>query len=93
MNSYLDTAQLSASIFTLGCQIIGIIFSFLLLIATITLLLSAFYFMLSGGREEEKDKAKKFFIYSIIGVALAVLSPSVVALIASFFGLPAPVNC
>jgi len=93
MNKYLDSSYLSASIFTIGCQIIGIIFSLLLLVATITLLLSAFYFMLSGGREEEKDKARKFFVYSIVGIVLATLSPSIVALIASFFGLPSPINC
>lgn len=90
---HIDTSYLSASILTVGCQIIGIIFSFLLLTATITLLLSAFYFMLSGGREEEKDKARKFFVYSVVGIALATLSPSIVAGIASFFGLPSPINC
>ena len=76
-----------------ACNVMGVIFSLTMLLAVVMFLLSAFSFMVSGGREEQVAVAKSRFIYTIVGVVLAVLARGIVVAISGFFGFNGALAC
>jgi len=53
-------------------------------ISVIMVLYAAFLFMTSGGNEERVKRAKKAFLWAMVGIAVALVSMGLVALIKSF---------
>ncbi len=65
---------------TVGNWMFGII----LALAVIFILYAAFLYLTSGGDEEKVGTAKKYLVYAIIAVAVAVLSKGIVMVVQSF---------
>ncbi len=94
MNGALFTpSELMAQAVMAACGIMSIMFTLILLAAVLMFLVSAFSFMVSMGREEAIAVAKRRFLYTVVGVALAVLARSVVVVISSSLGFADPVSC
>lgn len=60
----------------------GIIFS----LGILVMLYAAFLYMTSAGDDERIGKAKKSFIYGLVGIGIAILAFGIFGLIASFLG-------
>jgi hypothetical protein len=54
------------------------VLNFLGLIATITVIIAGFYLVLSLGNDDNKDRAKKIIMYTLIGLAVILLSRVIV---------------
>lgn len=79
------------------CNIIGFFNTDILPpIAVFMTLLAGFFFMLSGQDPQKATQAKKILLYSVIGVALFLMAPGIVGLIADILGATgsfAPISC
>lgn len=70
----------------MACTAMNWIFSFLIIVAVITILLAALSFLTSGGQEDKIATARRFLIYALVGVAVAILARSLVNVTGSFIG-------
>lgn len=79
------------------CNIIDFINNkFLPPIAVFMTLLAGFFFMLSGQDPQKATLAKRILLYTVIGIALFLVAPGIVALIANILGATgafSPVSC
>ncbi|MBI3671344.1 hypothetical protein HY249_00925 [Candidatus Azambacteria bacterium] len=78
-------AASNVEIFFVG--LVGWFAWFVALAAVVAGLYSGFLFITAGDDEKQIDKAKKFFIYTIIGVVVAVAAFGIVSLATSIAGL------
>lgn len=69
------------------CKISNWIFAFALAAAVIAIIFSGVSFYASGGSEQKVSQAKKFLQWALVGVAVAILSKSFIAIIGSFVGI------
>ncbi|MBU3964450.1 hypothetical protein KKE85_01520 [Patescibacteria group bacterium] len=62
-------------------NIIVYAFGFLIVISVLMLIIAAFLFITGGGNPEQTTKAKRWLIYALIGLTVAVISRGLVALV------------
>ncbi|MEA3452745.1 MAG: hypothetical protein U9Q96_00135 [Patescibacteria group bacterium] len=62
-------------------NVIDWIFGFLIVVVTGTLILSGYLFMISIGNPEGITKARRWLVYSLVGLAIAVVSRGLVAVV------------
>lgn len=74
------------------CTIAQWFFAFVLLLAIFCFLYSAFLFMTAGGNETKVSQSRRFLIYGIVGVMVAMLSRAFLFIVADFVGGTLPAN-
>jgi len=67
-------------------RIVDWLFSILLIFTAIMIVVAAFYFVTATGNPETVSKARNFVLYALIGVAVAVASRGLVALVRRIVG-------
>ncbi len=55
-------------------------------LAVIFIIYAGFLYLTSGGDEKKTETAKKYIIYAIIGIAIALLARGIVLLVRNFVG-------
>jgi hypothetical protein len=55
-------------------------------VSVIMILVGAFYYTTSGGSEDKVEKGKKYIIYAVVGIAVALLAQAIVSLTQQFVG-------
>lgn len=55
-------------------------------VSVIMILVGAFYYTTSGGSEDKVEKGKKYIIYAVAGIAVALLAQAIVSLTQRFIG-------
>jgi len=73
-------------VMTLLDRIVDWLFTILLVIAAIAIIIAAYYFVTAAGNPETVSKARNFVLYALIGVAVAVASRGLVALVRTIVG-------
>ncbi len=73
-------------VMTLLDRIVDWLFTILLVIAAIAIIIAAYYFVTAAGNPETVSKARNFVLYALIGVAVAVASRGLVALVQTIVG-------
>lgn len=61
-------------------------FSLLLILAVLFIFYSAWLYMTAGGEDEKVKAAKKNLLYAVIGIVIALLARSIIALVRNFLG-------
>ncbi len=61
-------------------------FSLILILAVLFIFYSAWLYMTAGGDPETVTKAKKNLLYAVIGIVIALLARSIIALVRNFLG-------
>ena len=61
-------------------------FSLLLILAVLFIFYSAWIYMTAGGELEAVTRAKKNLLYAVIGIVIALLARSIIALVRNFLG-------
>lgn len=69
------------------CNVTNWIFAFVLVAAVIAIIFSGVTFYTSGGDESKVTKARKFLQWSLVGVAIVILSKSLIAVVGSWVGV------
>ena len=59
-------------------RIVQWFYTLIFILAVFFILLSAFYFITSGGDETKVSKAKRTLLYAVIGIAVGLLSYSII---------------
>jgi len=67
-------------------RIVDWLFTILLVVAAIFIVVAAYYFVTATGNPETVSKARNFVLYALIGVAVAVASRGLVALVRRIVG-------
>lgn len=67
-------------------RIVDWLFTILLIVAAIFIIVAAYYFVTAAGNPETVSKARNFVMYALIGVAVAVASRGLVALVRRIVG-------
>ncbi len=62
-------------------RIVSWLFSILLVVAAIFIIVAAYMFVTAGGEPEKVATARRFVLYALIGVAVAVASRGLVAFV------------
>lgn len=60
--------------------------SIIIAISVLMILVGAFYYTTSGGSEDKVEKGKKYIIYAVVGIAIALLAQAIVSLTQQFVG-------
>ena len=76
----------SASVFDMACSVLSWVFAFVMLLAVIALLFSAAAFLFSGGEPDRVASARRYLLFSLVGVVVAVLARSLVVATGDFLG-------
>jgi len=71
--------------------IIKWVFGFLIGIVVLMIIIAGYLFVTGGGNPEQIGKARNFLMYALIGLAIAVLSRGLVALVQMIIGQPSGV--
>ncbi len=61
-------------------------YTIIFIVAVFFILLSAFYFITSGGDETKTKKAKSTLLYAVIGIAVGLLSYSIIIFVQNALG-------
>lgn len=69
---------------TLATTAMNWVFTFFLIVAVIFLIVGGFQYLTAGGDPEKQTGARSRIIYSLIGVAVAVLALTLIRIIGSF---------
>jgi len=67
-------------------RIVDWLFTILLVVAAIFIVVAAYYFVTATGNPETVSRARNFVMYALIGVAVAVASRGLVALVRRIVG-------
>lgn len=67
-------------------RIINWLFTILLVIAAMCIVIAGYYFVTAAGNPETTAKARNFVLYALIGVAVAIASRGLVALVKRIVG-------
>jgi len=67
-------------------DVVGYLFTILLIVAAIFLVIAGFNFVTASGEPDKIAKAKTFVIYALVGVAVAVASRGLIALVREVMG-------
>ena len=67
-------------------RIVDWLFTILLVVAAIFIIIAAYYFVTASGNPETVSKARNFVMYALIGIAVAVASRGLVALVRTIVG-------
>jgi len=67
-------------------RIVNWLFTILLVVAAIFIVVAGYYFVTATGNPETVSKARNFVLYALIGVAVAVASRGLVALVLRIVG-------
>lgn len=70
-----------------ACVVSNWVFGFVMIIAVIALLMGAIKFFTSGGSQDEVKRARQYVIFSLVGVAVAILAKAFIFIIGDFFGV------
>jgi len=68
------------------CDIFGLLFTLLIVIAVILVLWAAFQYLTAGGAEDKIKKANAQLIYAAVAIGVALLARGVPNIIGSFLG-------
>lgn len=61
-------------------------FSLILILAVLFIFYSAWLYMTAGGNPEKVESAKKNLLYAVVGIVIALLARSIIALVRNFLG-------
>ncbi len=75
------------SFFTIMCRLVNYFFTFIMIMAIVMFLVAAFTFLTAGDNAQGQEKAKKYLLYGIVGVIVALLPKALINIAASFFGV------
>lgn len=75
-----------AGFYGIFCNAVNWVFAFIMVLAVIAILMSALRFMTAGGSDEGVASARRYFIYALVGVAVAVLARSFVLTSGNYLG-------
>lgn len=68
------------------CSASNWFFAFIIILAVFFLLLAAYKFFGAGGDQDAISTARKYVIYALVGVAVAILAKALVFVIGDFLG-------
>ena len=75
------------SFFAIMCTLVNYFFTMIMIIAVAMFLVAAFTFLTAGDNAQGQEKAKKYLLYGIVGVIVALLPKALINIAASFFGV------
>lgn len=72
--------------YTIACEATNWVFAFVLIAGMITLLFGAVAFFTARGNEDQVASARRYVVYALVGIAIAILAKSLIYVVGSFVG-------
>lgn len=74
-------------LYAIFCNAANWLFAFVIILAVAAFIYAGFLFFTGGGSTENISKAKKLFMYGLLGAGIVVLSKTLVIIVGNFIGV------